>query len=63
MSEKYEKEFNYLEELRQSGATNMFGATPFLQHAFGYDKDTARKILQEWMNRYEELCDLYGWDN
>lgn len=42
----------YLENLRRSGATNMFGATPYLMDAFGLSKEEARKILADWMNNY-----------
>ena len=42
----------YLEELRRSGVTNMFGATPYLAEEFGLDKNEARKILGDWMMNY-----------
>jgi len=48
MNEYYE----YLEELRKSGKTNMFGATPYLQNEFGLSKNEARNILMEWMQNY-----------
>jgi|TARA_R110000824_G_C14956282_1_gene651506 hypothetical protein len=44
--------FDYLDELRLSGETNMFGAAPYLQATFGIDKKEARNILQEWMNNF-----------
>ena len=40
----------YLDELRLSGETNMFGAAPYLQAEFGIDKREAREILQNWMS-------------
>lgn len=43
----------YLEKLRRSGATNMFGATPYLQSEFGLGKEEARSILSEWMSSYD----------
>lgn len=43
--------FEYLEELRKSGETNMFGAAPYLQQEFGLDRREARAILMEWMKR------------
>ena len=49
MKETY---FNYLESLRDSGVTNMFGAVPYLQNAFGLDKYEERDILVEWMESY-----------
>jgi hypothetical protein len=41
--------FNFLEDLRGSGATNMFGAAPYLTDVFGLDRQVARDILLEWM--------------
>jgi len=46
--------FDYLAELRDSGITNMFGAAPYLQKAFGLEKDEARKILSAWMKSFNE---------
>ena len=45
--------WNYLEELRRSGVTNMFGATPYLMRKFGLEKEEARKILADWMKNYD----------
>ena len=42
--------FDFLDELRLSGETNMFGAAPYLQAEFGIDKKEAREILQNWMS-------------
>lgn len=41
--------FKFLDALRESGATNMFGAAPYLQESFSLSKGEAREILQEWM--------------
>ena len=43
----------YLEELRQSGETNMYGATPYIMEEFGMDKKEARSILSQWMNSFK----------
>lgn len=60
--EKYTEQqieyFKYLEELRKSGETNMFGAAPYLAKEFGIDKRTARNILAEWMENYDEILEL-----
>ena len=45
--------FDYLEELRQSGVTNMFGATPYLMEEFGLSKYEAKDVLLQWMKSYE----------
>ena len=48
MNEYYE----YLDELRESGETNMNGAAVYLQGKFGLDRQEARKILQDWMDQF-----------
>lgn len=45
-----DKEYSdYLESLRQSGVTNMFGAGVYLENEFGLSKKDARNVLIEWM--------------
>ena len=46
--------FRYLDTLRDSGVTNMFGAAPFLQEAFDLDKAEAKKYLMGWMKYFTE---------
>jgi hypothetical protein len=43
------EEFRFLNRLRKSGVTNMFGAGPFLENEFDMKPDAARKVLAEWM--------------
>lgn len=40
---------DYLMCLRDSGATNMWGAAPYIEREFGVDGKTAGKILVEWI--------------
>lgn len=42
----------FLDNLRKSGATNMFGAGPFVQRRFGVDKREAEAIVMEWMDSF-----------
>lgn len=42
-------EFEFLNRLRESGETNMFGASPYLADEFNLPKRDAGKILTEWM--------------
>ena len=49
-----EKYFSYLNVLRDSGVTNMFGATPYLQNEFGLNRNEAKKVLAAWMNSFKE---------
>ena len=47
---KYKMEqFIYLNKLRESGETNMYGASPYLACAFDLPKREASKVLIEWM--------------
>lgn len=46
--------FDFLEDLRVSGVTNMFGAGPYLEEAFGLSKQEAQRILIEWMRSKKE---------
>ena len=41
--------FYFLENLRDSGVTNMFGATPYIQEEFSLDKKTASNLLVTWI--------------
>lgn len=44
----------YLDELRESGETNMIGATPYLQSRFAISKPEAVHILTYWMKTFGE---------
>ena len=46
------KTWLYLEWLRRSGQTNMFGAVPYLINEFGFDNEKAKEILSDWMQNY-----------
>ena len=47
-------EFEFLNRLRESGETNMYGASPYLACAFDLPKREASKILVEWMSWVNE---------
>jgi hypothetical protein len=42
----------FLDELRESGIVNMFGATSFIVEAFNIDRKLAEKILTYWMESF-----------
>jgi hypothetical protein len=45
--------FDYLDALRESGVTNMFGAVPYLLDQFEeLTKMEAQRILINWMETY-----------
>jgi hypothetical protein len=43
----------FLDDLRESGITNMFGAVPYLIKSFPYlSRKEASDILKEWMETF-----------
>ena len=52
MTKTTDKYWIYLEDLRRSGVTNMFGAAPYLMREFGLDQKEAKKVLIDWMKNY-----------
>jgi hypothetical protein len=46
--------FDYLDELRESGQTNMYGAGPYLVRKFGVSREESHKVLQLWMEMFGE---------
>ena len=50
-----EKVFKYLDKLRESNITNIYGATPFIQAEFGLDKDVARNYLTDWITSKKRI--------
>ena len=47
--------FQFIDQLRASGAVKLFGASPHLAEAFGLPKAEARAITAEWMRTFD--CD------
>ena len=44
----------FLDELRESGVTNMYGAGPYIMEMFSVDRATAHKMLAVWMLTFSE---------
>jgi hypothetical protein len=49
-----DEHLEFLDGLRESGVTNMFGARPYLVEEFGLSKADASAILSEWMRTFGE---------
>jgi len=50
-----QEQVNYfLDELRESGETNMFGAAAYLVAEFGVSREEAKFLLLNWMQTFEE---------
>lgn len=51
------KYFDYLDALRESGVTNMYGAVPYLQQEFpelGFNHAQAVYVLREWIYSHRQ---------
>jgi len=46
--------FDYLDVLRESGITNMFGAGPYVEEAFDLKRRVARDLVIKWMTTFED---------
>ena len=44
----------YLDGLRESGVTNMFGAGAYVEEEFGISRKDAKEILMYWMSSFGE---------
>ena len=47
-----DKHLEFLDDLRESGVTNMFGAGPYLVSEFGVSKKESHDILSYWMKSF-----------
>jgi hypothetical protein len=50
-----EELFEYLSNLRDSGVTNMYGATPYLMNEFGLNREFAQHILLLWFKSFDDF--------
>ena len=44
----------YLDGLRESGVTNMYGAGPYLVEEFGLSHNKSHEVLSYWMKTFSE---------
>ena len=49
-----DEHLTYLDDLRESGVTNMFGAGQYIQNAFGVNRKEANEILTYWMKSFSD---------
>lgn len=62
IKEEWEKYYKMLEAIRQSGITNMFGASPYLKEFCPeLSEKESREILCNWITNYDTLNAKYGW--
>lgn len=53
VKESLTKKFLFLDALRESGETNMYGASLYLMTAFGLERNDARDVLGLWMQTFD----------
>lgn len=46
--------FEYLDDLRESGVVNMYGAGEYLQRDWDLNRTEARTVLGQWMDTFSE---------
>jgi len=46
------KHLKYLDDLRESGITNMYGAGSYIRNTFGVDTQQSNAILTYWMQSF-----------
>jgi hypothetical protein len=49
-----EEIFKYLQDLRDSGAINMWGAGAYLEDEFGLTRREAKAVLLEWFESFNK---------
>ena len=49
-----EEVFPYLDDLRESGVTNMHGAHRYVMEDFEINKKLAIKLVQSWMEQFNK---------
>lgn len=47
-----EEQLQFLDNLRDSGVTSMFGAVPYIQGVFGLTRKEVWELLVYWMDTY-----------
>ena len=52
-----DEHLEYLDDLRESGITNMFGASVYIEDEFDVSRADARLILSYWMKTFKERHD------
>jgi len=50
----WETYFEYLDRLRESGVTNMFGSVPYIQNQFDVSESQAKRIFKAWWETFDE---------
>ena len=52
---EWKEHFIFLNMLRESGVTNMFGASPYLEEHCDLEGANPTEVLMNWMQNFEEI--------
>ena len=55
-----EEVFVFLDKLRKSGKTNMYGASPYIREEFACTRYEANRLLVKWMENFGERLKRTG---
>jgi hypothetical protein len=61
--ERPDRFHTFLKRLRAGGRSNMYGAIPYLMHAFELDRETAFRVVCDWVDRQAEAAADAGSEN
>jgi outer membrane scaffolding protein for murein synthesis (MipA/OmpV family) len=50
-SEKLQRMFSYLDNLKKSGTVNMMWSSKYLEYMFGVNSAEAKRVLLQWMSK------------
>ena len=53
-TDQEQEALEFLNILRDSGATNMFGAVPYIKDEFELDSKEAKRLLMLWMANFND---------
>jgi len=53
-TKKLSEYFRFLDYLRISGVTNMYGASPYLVEEFDLPRNEAKAVLSAWMQTFDD---------
>jgi hypothetical protein len=53
-TDKEQEVLEFLNILRDSGATNMFGAVPYIKDEFELDSKESKRLLMLWMANFND---------
>lgn len=59
MKQTRDRFHSFLRRLRAGGRSNMYGAVPYLMRRFDLDRDTAFRVVCEWVDA-QDAAELVG---